>query len=146
VTNRYGAAFVVACLVAAAACGTSPAVPSAPTLTGTWTGGGFFQSCFDGVCQPNGTLTLQLTQSDASLAGTWTSTQFLGDGPSGTMSGSVNGSSVSMTFNIGVLTPDCTFPIRVTATVDASRSQMTGTYATVSCSLVLAGNITWTKR
>jgi hypothetical protein len=53
---------------------------------------------------------------------------------------------VSMTFNIGVATPDCTFPIRVTATVDANRTQMTGAYATVSCSLVLAGNMTWTKR
>ena len=58
----------------------------------------------------------------------------------------MNGSSVSMVFTLDVVTPDCSFPIRVTATVNANQDQMTGTYATVSCSFTLAGNITLTKQ
>ena len=70
----------------------------------------------------------------------------LGAGPSGTMSGSMNGSSVSMTFTLNVGPSDCSFPVRVTATVNANQDQMTGTYATVSCSFMLSGSISLTKQ
>lgn len=144
--TRIRLAVVSALLIAAVGCDTSPTSPSRPSLTGTWVGGGFFQSCIGATCQPTGTLTLQLTQSGSTLTGTWTSTQMLGAGPGGTMSGSMNGASVSMTFSLNVVTPDCSFPVRVTATVNANQDQMTGTYATVSCSFILAGSISLTKQ
>lgn len=145
--TRTRLAFVSALLVAAmVGCDKSPTSPSRPSLTGTWVGGNFFQACSGATCQPTGTLTLQLTQSGSTLTGTWTSTQMLGAGPGGTMSGSMNGSSVSMTFTLDVVTPDCSFPIRVTATVNANQDQMTGTYATVSCSFLLTGSISLTKQ
>jgi hypothetical protein len=152
-TTSFRSALIVGLLIAAVGCGgedssitspspspSSPSATSTPTLTGTWAGGGFFQSCAGTVCQPTGTLTLQLTQSGSSLTGSWTG------GPSGTVSGSVSGSNVSMTFTVQPPTPDCTFPLIVTATANANLTQMTGTYSTVSCSLMLAGNISLTKQ
>lgn len=131
----------VAIVVASVSCGGSPTTPSAPLLTGTWTGPGFFTA---------GTLTLHLTQSGSSLTGPWTEIQVIDGvnygGPSGTVSGTVSGSSVSMTFLLGEETPDCTFPISATATVSAN--QMIGTYSSVnvSCSIKSPGRISLTKQ
>jgi hypothetical protein len=138
---------VVLLLILASACGggSSPSSPSTPSLTGTWVGTGFFP----------GAATIQLTQSGTSLTGSWVSTQTLppelgggtSPGPSGTVSGSVNGPSVSMTFVVPV-GATCPFPIIVTATVNGD--QTTGTYATAnsSCSgsFSFTGNGSWTKQ
>lgn len=130
----FRVALITVSLVAAISCGSSsPSSPSTPSLTGTWVATGFF---------PGTAATVQLAQSGSSLTGTWVSTQ---GGPSGTLSGSVNGSSVSMTFTVPPPT-DCTFPISVTATVNGN--QMTGTYASVSssCLIRLTGNVSLTKQ
>ena len=130
-------ALILALLVAAVNCGgsSSPSSPSTPSLMGTWVATGFFPGTAT-------TATVQLAQSGSSLTGTWIGTS---SGPSGTLSGSVNGSSVSMTFTVPPPT-DCTFPISVTATVNGN--QMTGTYASVSssCPIRLTGNVTLTKQ
>ena len=140
---------VIAALLVLPACGTTSTSPSSispPSLTGTWVGGGFFQTCVGSNCQPNGTLSIQLTHSGSSLTGTWTSTQIAGVGPSGTVTGTVDGSSVIMTFALGVVTPDCSFPIRMAATVNASLTQMTAHYSTINCSFVLSGDTTLSKQ
>jgi hypothetical protein len=151
-------ALISALIVATVGCGksSSPASPSPPSLTGTWVGPGFFKSCVDTTCQPTGTSTFQLTQSGSSLTGPWTSTQSIpppiggGEtipGPSGTLTGSVNGSGVSITL-AEKSGPTCPFPIVVTATVSAS--QMTGSYATQnsSCSpsFTFTGSGMWTRQ
>jgi hypothetical protein len=141
-------ALIFVLLVATVGCGksSSPASPSPPSLTGTWVGPGFF----------TGTLTFQLAQSGTSLTGPWTSTQTnpppLGGGetipgPSGTLTGSANGSSVSITF-AEKSGPTCPFPIVVSAAVNGN--QMTGSYATQnsSCSpsFTFSGSGTWTRQ
>lgn len=143
-----GATALLALLLLATGCGeVSPTSPTTPSsLTGTWVGGTFFKVCVGTTCQPTGTMTLHLTESDSSLTGNWTSTQGSGLGPYGTMMGNMTGSTVIMLFALGVSTPDCTFPIKVVATLSSDHTQMTGTYSTVSCSLVLAGDITLTKQ
>ena len=133
-------ALIFALLVATVACGksSSPALPSPPSLTGGWTGTGFF---------PTGTTaTFQMVQSGSSLTGTWLTDPCASCGPNGTVSGSVNGSSVALTFNAPGSEPSCPFPVAVTATVNGS--QMSGTYATVNsgCSIAVTGSGSWTRQ
>lgn len=126
--------------ICAPACGggsSSVTAPSSPQLTGTWTGGGFFT---DSV------LTLTLTHTGSLLTGTWTDMQPMGSGPYGTATGNLNGFNVSMTFHVGVDTPDCTFPIKVNAVVNTSGNQISGPYSTMNCQLLLSGNLHLTKQ
>ena len=137
---RIRLALIAALLVATVACHkpSSPVVPSPPSLTGTWVGTGFF---------PAGTTaTFQIVQSGSSLTGTWLTDPCASCGPNGTVSGSVNGSSVALTFNAPGSAPSCPFPVAVTATVNGS--QMSGTYATVNsgCSIAVTGNGSWTRQ
>jgi hypothetical protein len=131
-------ALVAALLVAFVGCHKSPTAPSPLLLTGTWVGTGFF---------PSGTsASFQITQSGSTLTGTWETIGF--SGPNGTVNGSANGSSVSVTFYAPGSGASCPFPITVTATVNGN--QMTGTWATVnstcSSTFTLSGNGSWTRQ
>ena len=137
--TRIRLALIAVLLGATVACGNSPTPtsPSPPSLTGAWTGTGFF---------PTGTTaTFQIVQAGSSLTGTWLTDPCASCGPNGTVSGSVNGSSVALTFNAPDSAPTCPFPVAVTGTVNGS--QMSGTYATVNsgCSIAVTGSGTWRR-
>ena len=130
---------VVLLLMSLSACGgTSPPSPSTPSLTGTWAG--TTDDNLVGVEQFRATI----SQSGSSLSGTWTGTTEANslNGNNGTLSGGVNGASVSLT-----LTPSPAIcPFNVTATV--SGNDVTGTYsfaASPSC-VPVTGSITLTRQ
>ena len=84
-----------------------------------------------------------LSQSDAQVTGTWESpfpTLGFDDDHNGTLSGSVNGLSVSATFTISGIPGVCSFS--VLATLNSSGTQMVGTYAEMSCSVAVLGVVT----
>jgi len=120
------------------ACGDSPTSPSAASISGTWSG-----SITDSVAGP-GAVRVSFGQSGTSLSGTWSSTFFQNpsNNNAGTLSGNVNGSSVS-----ALLTPtvpgNC--PFQVTATANGSQTQMSGSYAAVSCSISVSGGLNLNK-
>ena len=126
---------VVLSLVAVNCGGDSPTAPSAPTVTGTWTGT-LTSTSIPGLVA---TVSFTLAQSGSSVSGTWSSTGTFG--PSGgTISGTISGSAVSVTASQS----DPTLcPLSVTAVV--SGSQMTGTYATFNCTEVITGSLSVTK-
>jgi hypothetical protein len=83
-----------------------------------------------------GSMTVALSESSgSSLTGTWASTSI----GSGTLTGTVNGSSISMTFTPSVPT-SCSFS--VTATVNGN--QVSGTDTSPNCSLT--GSVSLTKQ
>ena len=87
-----------------------------------------------------------VSQSGSTLSGTY-SVMFVNSGfsNSGTLSGTVNGSSVSMTATpIGA----AICPVLYTGTLNAASTQITGTYANVdTCSLFhQAGSFVTTKQ
>ncbi len=121
-------AFVVA------GCGSS--APPIASVAGTWVG-----TTSDSVVGA-GNIRATIGQSSSALSGTWSSTY---SNPSnnngGTLNGSVSGSSVSLMLTPSVPT-SC--PFSVTATVTAN--QMSGTYASVSCSVAVTGSINVTRQ
>jgi hypothetical protein len=130
---------IVALSIGLAGCGQSsgPAAPSAPSLTGTWVGTGLFL--------PGDTLTFTMSQSGSSLTGPWTEGQ---GGPRGTLTGTANGSNVSITFNL-TDSNSCPFPVQITGTVTGSR--ISGAYNTVpgfcvGSSFTSNGTGAWTRQ
>jgi hypothetical protein len=127
---------LVVALVALVSCGGgSPSAPSAVQVAGTWSG-----SITSNQVAGSGPARITIAQSGSSLTGTW---QVTGpNGPdSGNMTGSMNGSSASMS-----LTPSVpgTCPYSVTATF--AGSSMTGTYATQNCTASGSGGVALTKQ
>jgi hypothetical protein len=128
---------VVLLLISAAACWLPPGPGSdtaSASVDGTWVG-----TTSDNLLAA-GNIRATISQSGASLSGTWASTNSSNTN-GGMLSGSVNGSSVSVTLTPSIAT---TCPLSVTATVNGS--QMTGTYAAASCTVVVKGSITLTKQ
>ena len=127
---------VVLLLISALSCGlpVGPGSTSTNAMDGTWVG-----TTTDNL-GASANIRATISQSGASLSGTWVSTNSSNTN-GGMLSGSVNGSSLSVT-----LTPSITTacPLSVTAMVNGS--QMIGTYAGVSCTVAVKGSITMTKQ
>jgi hypothetical protein len=125
---------LVACVAAACGGSSSATGPSASSIAGTWSG-----SITSNMAPGSGGAQVSISQTGDSLSGTWGV-----NGPtspdSGSLTGTFNGSAVSMTLSPSVPT-SC--PYRVTATV--SGNSMVGTYAAFNCTLPVAGGITLTK-
>jgi hypothetical protein len=128
---------VLAACGASAACGSSssPTGPSTHSVNGTWSG-----SITSNLAVGSGPATVTLSQSGNRLSGTWSVI-----GPtspdSGSLTGSVDGSAVSVTLSPSVPT-GCPY----TATMTVSGNSMTGTYAAFNCTASIAGGIALTKQ
>ena len=123
--------------VAFSACdGHSPTSPSSTTVTGTWTGS--IASTLSGPA----TARVTLAQSGSSITGTWFVTSDIDPSAanSGTLSGTIAGSALSLT-----LTPSDprTCPFDLTATVSGNR--LVGTYAAFNCTVAISGAIDLTR-
>jgi hypothetical protein len=124
-SRRLRMVLIVVSLAATVTCGGStPSSPSTPSLAGTWVG-----TETDAVAG-TGSLQSTISQSGSTLSGTYAlsfSNPIFSNG--GTLTGTVNGSSVSMT-----ATPSnpAICPALDAATVNATATQITGTYAAVS--------------
>ena len=133
--RRASFCFAFLSLVWLTACSDSSTSPTPTDLSGTWTG------TLTDSRVGNGTARVTFSPSGTGLSGTWSSTfPDPSNNNSGTLSGSVNGSSVMIT-----LTPSVPIscPFQVTATV--AGNQMTGTYAAVNCSVPDSGSISLSK-
>ena len=131
--NLWALLLVIA-LAPLAACDSddNPMAPSNP-LTGTWTG------TIDDNTGGMGTARVTLNQSGSTLTGTW-ATSLPGSDNGGSLTGSVNGSALSIVLDTSDPT-SC--PFNLTATVNGNR--MTGTYAAFNCSIVVTGSLDLTK-
>ena len=89
-----------------------------------------------------GTARVTMASNGNSLSGTWSSTfSNASYNNSGSTSGTISGSSLSMT--LAPSNPQAC-PLAVTAT--QSGNQITGTYATMSCSVTDSGSFNLTKQ
>ena len=127
---------VVLLLISTLSCGlpVGPGSTSTNAMDGTWVG-----TTTDNL-GASANIRATMSQSGASLSGTWVSTNSSNTN-GGMLSGSVNGSSLSVTLTPSIATA-C--PLSVTATVNGS--QLIGTYAGVSCTVAVKGSITLTKQ
>jgi hypothetical protein len=129
--------YLVLVLISAAACwlppGPSPALVT--TMDGTWAG----TMTSDNLAAA-GSIRATISQANGLLSGTWASSNSNSTN-GGMVSGSVNGSSVSVT-----LTPGLTSTCALTVTATVNGTQMTGTFDAVSCATVVKGSITLTKQ
>ena len=129
--------------VAVVACGRSATGGSTPNLAGSWSG------TISSATAGNGTLSFSMTQRGLSLlppgvgvegelTGTW-STTFANPASNGTgtLSGSVLGSDVSITFTPNV---PGTCPFTMTGTA-AGASAINGTYVSTNCTVASSGTI-----
>jgi hypothetical protein len=128
--------------VALAACAAkSPTAPGGPDVTSSWTG-----PISDGLLG-NGTLSLLLVQSPSdSVTGTWATT-FANSAYD--LSGAVAGNLVGSTLSV-VLKPNnpptCQYgPFDLTASLTGTTS-MTGTFATINCTVSDGGTFSATKQ
>jgi hypothetical protein len=140
-SGRLRVVLVILSLAATVNCGgSSPSAPSTPSLTGTWVGTETDTVAGTGVLQST------VSQSGSTLSGTYSLTF---PNPifsnSGTLTGTVNGSNVSMTATPGSA---AICPALDTATVNGAGTQITGTYVGVStCNLThQTGSFTVTKQ
>lgn len=119
----------------ATACG-SPTTPGNASLAGNWAG--TLSDNFAGT----GTLAFTFAQSGSTLTGTW-STAYANPGYNngGSISGNVNGSSVTAVLSPSVPT---TCPFNVVGTRNGSL--LSGTYAAFNCSVAVSGTFTATKQ
>jgi hypothetical protein len=143
--QRHGFSFrplfvVVALIGASAACTNSmdPMAPSpttgvVPSVNATWTG-----TASDNI-DGSGTVTAVIMQSGSNLTGTWVSSF---SGTSGTLSGTVNGTSVMLMLMAPTVT---TCSLAVTATLDNTQSHMIGSFTTLTCSESVMGTIALMK-
>jgi hypothetical protein len=77
------------------------------------------------------------------LTGTWTGLTNLSNNESGggTLTGSTNASSVSLT-----LTPTVTTNCPFTVTATQTGNQLTGTFASFNCTVAITGSVSLTKQ
>lgn len=122
--DRLRVVLIILTFAITVSCGSSTTSPSSP-LSGTWTG-----TLTDSVAGA-GTTQATITESGMTLTGTYTDTfpSLPIANNSGTLSGTVNGSSVSITTS-----PSSAVICAVleTGTLNAASTQVTGTYASVS--------------
>ncbi len=92
-------------------------VEPTPTVdvTGTWSG------TYSTSLVPSGSITLNLTQSDADVTGTYITTE----GNAGTVNGTVSGNTLNFTFT--QTTPSCTGTFSGTATINGNTATFTFT-------------------
>jgi hypothetical protein len=126
-----------------AGCHSSTTAPSAPSLTGTWVG------TTNDVLVGTADFSASITQSGSTLSGTYTSGAVQSNdlnGKTGTLTGSVAGSTVTIMFSPTAPVPNgvsCPF----SATVTVSGNQMTGTFTFPASALCvpLSGSINLTR-
>ena len=119
--DRLRAALIILTIALAVSCGTTS--PSTPPLSGTWAG-----TLTDSVYGA-GTFTSTIAEEGTSLAGSYTDT-FPKLVIAGTVNGTVNGSSVTLT-----ITPPSGGLICVateTGTLNSTNTSVSGTYASLS--------------
>jgi len=126
-----------------AGCHSSSMAPSAPLLTGTWVG------TTNDALVGTANFSASITQSGSTLSGTYTSSAVQSNslnGKTGTLTGSVAGSTVTTMFSPTAPVPNgvsCSF----SATVTVGGNQMTGTFtfpASAQC-VPLSGTINLTR-
>lgn len=128
---------LAACLLTTIACSNSPTAPSYVSVAGTWRG-----TSADNLIGGGGQLAITLTQSGSSLSGTWSSVwPNPANNNGGTFNGTATGAGVT-----GTLTPSNPSNCPTSATAMVSGSTMSGTYATISCSVADTGSFTLTKQ
>ena len=129
---------VALALIVSACSGDSPTSPtgsSTASVQGTWSGT-ITNSEYGG----RGPARVTVSQTGSSLSGTWYAMGPYG-ADSGSLTGSVSGSAVSITLSPSDPT-NC--PTKVTAIV--SGTSMSGTYAAFNCAAPLSGGVTLTKQ
>lgn len=104
---------------------------SAPSLTGTWAG-----STTNSQTQETGSARATLTQVGASLSGTWSVNYPSLGTNSGTLSGTVTGSAVSVT-----LYPADPLGCEQSVTATVRGSRMRGTWSTINCTVTASGSV-----
>jgi hypothetical protein len=122
---RLRVALVVSLFVAACT-GSDPSTPSTAWVAGTW---------FSDTFVIHG-IRFTIAQSGSTLSGTWGTTT-----NSGTLSGNVSGSRVSMIATSTLDPKSC--PFEITATLTGN--QMSGTSAPVNCGVSSTSSITLVK-
>jgi hypothetical protein len=135
---------VLAAALVLSACGSdssSPSSTSSTTIGGNWAG---TVTSSGRLAQVGvGTLRTSIGQNGGALSGTWTvSYTNPANNNSGSLTGLVTGSSVTLTLTSSVPTA-C--PFNVTATLSGS-SSMSGTYATFNCTVADGGQFAATKQ
>ena len=131
---------VVASLVMAAGCAPSMSAPSTASFAGTWVGS------VNPTGAATGRLQLTLTQSGSQLTGTWVITfPNASQNSSGTVSGGVtNGSTMSADLQSGGIPTSC--PSTVSGTLNATATEVTGTFASVLCGGGFSTSISLSKQ
>ncbi|HEV3139481.1 MAG TPA: hypothetical protein VGY57_03140 [Vicinamibacterales bacterium] len=129
--RRLHAAFAIAAVVAAIACGSSTS-PSPPVnIAGTWNG-----TVSDSQLG-TGTVTATINQSNSAVAGTWAASYAnAANNNSGTLAGTVDGSNVSMT-----LKPSAPGSCAILLSTTSDGRTMNGNYSTVNCTEIVTGQI-----
>lgn len=134
-------ALVAIAVLLMTACGSDNGSPTQPatSLTGTWSG---IVSAFGSPAGPGG-IQATIAESGNALTGTWgTSYPNPIFNSSGSLTGAVNGTAVSLTLSSSVA-GGC--PYSATATLSSS-TLMAGTFATVSCSVAQSGTFNLGKQ
>ena len=132
-TGALGVGLLAALLTG---CGGSPTSPTAISVAGTWVG-----SNTNSLAPGSRPAQVTIAQSGTDLSGTWSATT-PGGTDSGPLSGSIDGSTLSISFFSAVPQGACHYG--VTATV--SGNQMTGTWTTVTCVTPANGTLSLTKQ
>lgn len=134
-------AFVVVCLLTAAACGDETTSPSG-VLTGAWSG-----TVVDSV-SGSGAARLVLEQRAASISGTFTTTFGGVVSREGAVSGSANGPIATLFFmppTLLVCGPGVTLSGTLAITLTLSGSRLAGTYSGFTCGGALSGTLDLTE-
>jgi hypothetical protein len=139
--GRWTACALAAIAVGSTACTTGPDEPY--EWTGTWRGPATLMGITDGMLVPvtaRGTVTIVLSQSGASVSGTW-ATMFPWLPPlSGSVTGTVGHATLTMTL-------DSTVPMRCVLSAEATRSGegITGSLRPEDCPMVIQGGFSLAK-
>src|SRR2546426_642438 len=137
-TNAHGGLRAICLMGLLAAslsgCGGVPTSPSVTSVAGTWAG-----SNTNSLAPGSRPAQATFAQSGTNLSGTWSATT-PGGTETGSLSGSIAGNAVSVSFFSALPQGACHYA--VTATV--SGTQMTGAWTTVTCSTAATGTLTLT--
>lgn len=134
VMKRFGiVALLVGLTVVLTACGSSGGGPAGFSYGGQWSGS--IQDSMAGF----GAVTVTLTQSGSSLAGTWQA-NFAAGSNGGSASGTINGNQVILELHPSNVT---TCPFRVIA--NRSGSTLSGNYTAFNCLDTVSGTLNISK-
>jgi hypothetical protein len=134
-TRRIFGVLLAVLMLTTAACGGDSGNSPSDIIAGTWNG-----TITSNISSP-GHVTTTLTRSGSRIGGTWSMSDGDGNSNSGSVDGTLSGSSLTLTLNPSDPT---TCPFNVTATINGS--SMSGTYAAFQCTVSLGGSLTLTKQ